>query len=690
MLSLLLRTRGTRAPAGEGNCDTLTRVVLHRFVGAVRRAAWPGWGAVAALAVLVVCALSLFPVSQPSAYPLHDPPFMPDASVYSTTDLSDSVRYDIRIHDVSNIGMTVTNYGFLGNNFVNRSPSLEYPLGSTIDHLIRAGMWVGAITAEGDTLVTTGTVDGYWMTPSPVGVEFAPATRGIEEVSALLNSKYYHPGAFSEQDFVAFYSDSFPAGSKPSEHVTQGLLVRQRSMVWSYDLADAFVLCNFTLKNFSSSFLGAVHLGMYSELASGKKGAYQNWPPSGWFDKKDITYYDTLRMVSEHHYTFQDGAAPSWGAVKLLGVKVNGVPVDLSTRTVSFNWWDWDPGATDKDEDTERYLLMSNGELDPTLGAEAPLYDAVELLSVGPFDYFDSGDSISVAFAFIGGDNEEDLILNASWAQKAYDFNFVLPTPPPSPILKVVPGRGKLTLHWDDSPESARDPVTDDMDFEGYRAYVSTDNKNFDLIRQADMVDTTGFNTGFDLLTDPDPIEENGTTYKYKLVVNDLKDGFRYWVSVTSYDTGTPEVPSLESGKPQNKVLVIPGPEEAEALASKVLVFPNPYRVRAIWDGEFLRDRYLWFTNLPRKAVLRIYTLSGDLVDEIYFDGDTYRAEGARGVYNPGADPQGRGAPLLSGSMYAWDVISKRDQAVATGLYIFVVEDRTTGKSQVGKFLVIK
>ncbi len=617
----------------------------------------------------------------------HDSPFPVEPGVHSTAQ-ADSIRYDLRIHDVSNIGMTVTNYGFLGNNFVNRSASLEYPLGTGIDHLIRAGLWIGAVNAQGDTLVTTGTIDGYWNTPSAAGVEFSPATLGIEEISALLNNKYYHPGAYSEQDFIAFYSDSFAVGSKPDEHVTQGLLLKQRSMVWSYDLADAFVLISYTLKNISQSTMGAVHIAMYGELASGNKSTYVTWPPSGWFSKKDIAYYDTLRMVSEHHYNFASGAAPSWAGIKLLGVKRNDVPVDFATTPVSFNWWGWDPGGTDKDEDNERYLLMSNGEIDVTDGSEAPQFDAVELLSVGPVDFLGADDSLTFAFAFVGGDDREDLFLNASWAQKAYDFNFVLPTPPPSPVLKVVPGREKLTLRWDDSPETARDPVTDEQDFEGYRVYLSTDNETFGMVRQADKVDTTGFNTGFSLLEDP--VEIGGVSYKYKLVMENLKDGFKYWATVTSYDTGTPEVPSLESGKPQNRVLVVPGPEPAEASASKAAVFPNPYRVRALWDGEFLRDRYLWFTNLPTKALLRIYTLSGDLVDEINFDGDTYHAQDARGIYDVKTDPLGRNAPLLSGTMYAWDVISKRDQAVATGLYIFVVEDKATGDTQVGKFLIVK
>ena len=40
---------------------------------------------------------------------------------------ADSIRYAIRVTDNNLVGMTISNYGFLGNNFVSRSPSLEYP-----------------------------------------------------------------------------------------------------------------------------------------------------------------------------------------------------------------------------------------------------------------------------------------------------------------------------------------------------------------------------------------------------------------------------------------------------------------------------------------------------------------------------------------------------------------------------------
>ena len=44
----------------------------------------------------------------------------------------------------------------------------------------------------------------------------------------------------------------------------------------------------------------------------------------------------------------------------------------------------------------------------------------------------------------------------------------------------------------------------------------------------------------------------------------------------------------------------------------------------------------------------------------------------------------------LDGGMHAWDLITAFDQAIATGLYIYSVENLETGHIQTGKFAVIK
>ena len=62
----------------------------------------------------------------------------------------DSIRYVVRVADQNAVGVTLTNYGVIGNNFVSRSPSLEYPLGTGCEHLTAGGLWFGAQAVDGE------------------------------------------------------------------------------------------------------------------------------------------------------------------------------------------------------------------------------------------------------------------------------------------------------------------------------------------------------------------------------------------------------------------------------------------------------------------------------------------------------------------------------------------------------------
>ena len=46
--------------------------------------------------------------------------------------------------------------------------------------------------------------------------------------------------------------------------------------------------------------------------------------------------------------------------------------------------------------------------------------------------------------------------------------------------------------------------------------------------------------------------------------------------------------------------------------------------------------------------------------------------------------------PVMAGGEHAWDLITMHDQATATGLYLFTVEDKSSGTIKEGKFLIIK
>jgi hypothetical protein len=156
---------------------------------------------------------------------------------------------------------------------------------------------------------------------------------------------------------------------------------------------------------------------------------------------------------------------------------------------------------------------------------------------------------------------------------------------------------------------------------------------------------------------------------------------------VTAYDSGdaTTNLQSLESSKLQTLNRVVPGTVPAQTSAQKVGVYPNPYYARAYWDGGTERTRKLYFNNLPAHAEIRIYTLVGDLVDQIEHDGASYNASDIR-WFQTFSD----GTQQLSGGEHAWDLITQKDQAIATGLYLFTVKNKDTGEIQRGKFLVVK
>ena len=618
-----------------------------------------------------------------------------------------ATRYVVRLANRNRIGLTVTNYGFFGNNFTSRSPSLEFPLGSGFEHMSRAGIWIGA-KAFGDagefTGVSTAIVDAIQGSASADETEFTPLGDAISERSKLTNSRVYSPSATSDQDLICEYADT-PAkrsqGNQQERHTPLGIRVRQTTLGFTLPAADAFVVSRFTVIN-DGGALRDVWLGLYAQLASGDKNKYSAWPPSAgsssfgsWYYKAHIEYDDARRLYSERYCVgapYPAGCAassvPPWAGVKLLGAEPGGI----ADKRVNWRWWSFSPSDFSRDEDVEKYALMSDPVIDDPRGClQIEQCSPIQLLSVGPFARIENGDSLTFDVAFLGGETQGKLIEHADYAQFAHDVDYRLPSAPPSPRLFVQAGERHADVWWDDSPEAAVDPTSPapgGRDFEGYRVHLGADAQSPVQLAQFDVRDTAGFNTGLESALAPVPLVHNDITYRYHHRIDGLKDGFRYWGGVTSYDTGDPSVESLESSLSQNKFMVVPGAGHDERPG--VFVFPNPYRVQASWDaGRTVRDHYLWFGGLPRRCRISVYTLAGDRVMIRDFNGDSYRTENVRGVWTPDRNGD-TGPPSLSGASFAWDLISDRGQAVASGLYLWTVEDPDGGPTQRGKLLVVK
>jgi hypothetical protein len=284
-----------------------------------------------------------------------------------------------------------------------------------------------------------------------------------------------------------------------------------------------------------------------------------------------------------------------------------------------------------------------------------------------------------------------------------------------------------VVLTWNKDPSEAPgyvDPFSREGDFEGYRIYVSNTGleRDFAYLDEYDRIDYAYYSQTDSLasmpVTDPsaippdtviggirltlkavgrniglsgrDDLYYDPATQNYYYVIHDAHAMVPRYYSVTSYDYGDYKTgtPPLESARRANMIYAAPSGTELQ----KVQVVPNPYRAsndytRAhggglSWENrddgtpEFFpqTDRRLYFYNLPRACLIRIYTVSGDLVDVV--------------AHNlPGDDQQGWNPDFAEG----WDLNSRNHQQIVSGLYLFSVEDKTgSGDIETGKFVVIR
>jgi hypothetical protein len=378
-----------------------------------------------------------------------------------------TLAYSTRIHSGTLLGVTISNYGFLGGNFVSRSASLEYPLGSGYEHLARGGLWVGAQAVDGVgafTGVSTACLDGS-TGPSPQDAsEFTPVDLGILKRSSLPTSPYYDQLAQSELDFIGSFSD-LPArnipGSDPSRPLN--LLVRQEVYGWFFGDVQHSVFLRYVIRNQGSAALTNLWAGLYTELASGCKKCYVNWPPSssdpsgegGWYSKEWIQYDNSLRLLRGHYCAHQPvpgscnlSHVPEWMGVKLLGVSPGSLAD--ADKHVTVAAWYWAPGSALRDQDVERYAIMSAGtiqdlsatDLQPVTG------DPVEVLAAGPFASIAPGDSVIVDFALVGGAEIADLQGHASLAQQFYDSGFDIAVPVEASLVSADAEPRLVRLRW--------------------------------------------------------------------------------------------------------------------------------------------------------------------------------------------------------------------------------------------------
>jgi hypothetical protein len=282
---------------------------------------------------------------------------------------------------------------------------------------------------------------------------------------------------------------------------------------------------------------------------------------------------------------------------------------------------------------------------------------------------------------------------------------YLLPTPPRRPKVRTEVGSQSVVVYWDkSSAEESVDPILGRRDFEGYRIYRSNTGEDFQshenftlnlsLVGEFDRSDDNiGYNTGFGkiLLDTAKVFPDDTVRYWYRFppkgVTVDHLNGWQYIYAVSAFDQGDSlnNVPSLESARILHRL--IPGTPPTSDASTSVGVYPNPYYVNAYWDGARERQRKIYFYNLPAKCEITVYTLAGDVVTVLAHDAATNNGDQI-GWFSQFGDAATKAQ--FSGGEHAWDLITRYDQAIATGLYLFTVRDAGTGLVKRGKFMVVK
>tara|TARA_B100000287_G_scaffold65271_1_gene56777 strand:+ start:1544 stop:3676 length:2133 start_codon:yes stop_codon:yes gene_type:complete len=683
-----------------------------------------------------------------------------------------SDEYD-KFTSVGNLGLTVTNFGILGNGW-NRMedgsihPSCQFKqqteiVREQIEHFSYAGLWVGGIV-NGERRVSTSIVDGVFESGSE-GFEFF-ATNPITIQSSISSTtqdsmaQFYSPEAVSHQDMLVDFKDYGETNSDNqgiTNHNPLGIDIRLESYAWNYSYADAFVILNYTFKNSSSDTIKNIYAGIWADPSVANFNYTDYYTPGGGF-----TWYDNLNGFDETEdeagfkrniaYQYDVDGDDGW-AESYIGMSILGSSIPMDYLTTNYSQWVWTnssnsdyPAYSMPLNDNERYEKMITSVPKGT-GPEytSDGYPALEnswlfLVSSGPMGSLpiaDStawilppGDSCSIAFVVVCGlwsdgfsgdspDRRGNLFVNYDWAQKAYngedknrnnvlddgeDVNnnqiidrYILPAPPPAPNLHLEIESQKVTLYWQKNAEYFLDPISQIADFEGYRIYgaTKTDNESlgeFSLLLEVDKENDIGYNTGFSMVAitnaygEEDSVLINDVYYHYKFENLGVKDGWLNYYTITAYDQGDPDanLKSLESSVYANRVYVYPGKEafNQSGWDQDPIVYPNPFKGQALWDGYGSRSKMIWFRNLPEKAEIRIFSLAGDLVDIIQHD-ESYKGSDINNI-----DSQKN--PLMSGGEHAWDMITMHDQDTGSGLYLFTVEDKKSGEIKEGKFLLIK
>ena len=395
----------------------------------------------------------------------------------------------------------------------------------------------------------------------------------------------------------------------------------------------------------------------------------------------------------------------------------NYVNTESLEQPYSFKWWkngdanqgDYEEPTYRRQTDSEMYrMVVGTTNNDNTENPDSSML-VTHALSFGPYT-LQPGEKGKIVVAFVAGsgadwnnedeltwsmkqesidqlkDGEHSIIRNFKQAQFAYDMGFDLPDPPPDVHFNFNNNSlGQMVLSWDDEAHDATDPdyqgseANDVIGYRVYRAWPPSFDWHYGPWEQVADID----------LNNEDYYDEN--TGKYTFTDTESYAGYNYYYNVRTYDSGHDSwvdmfgvnhgpIPSLESGyvAPEQKNMIAvtpfqPSSQVYNQMKEKIRVVPNPYRLDfkdPLHMYPDVADPYkIRFINLPKHCMIRIYSVSGDLV----YESEHQKESSAESAWR-------QSTITFSGR-------------IVSGIYFWVVESldpESTGNIQKGTLAVVK
>ncbi|MBD3226238.1 MAG: hypothetical protein GF313_16035 [Caldithrix sp.] len=581
--------------------------------------------------------------------------------IFSRTE-AQNTTLDWKMYNIGNVRQVITNTGGMNAKYdasfagYTRLINSEYPPNSFEEHLTEGGLWIGAV-ADGDTVVSV--TEG-----ETADREFYPTGEPWDSIWVVPKDKtvdipyWFQYKGVSDLDYVCRYNDYGPASQRLTDHTPMYLDVIQTTYAWSSAPIHEIIVFRYYI--ISNKYdLQNVYL---TSWINGNVG-YGLSSAHGYDDETHFLRNERLQ------YCFDLPGGEDGTAKGPVATKIFPPPQATPNIRTTFQWYNGNLEGLPTD-DRVRYAQMSRGRI---MQDQANTGNGTKsMVSIGPYQIA-KGDTLQLTVGLLVGDGKDGLMDNLTYLNWLIEQDFGVPSPPPSPPLRSDVSNHQVTLNWqpqegDVNPEDYTDPYRADSSakpFEGYRIYKSTQSiaGPWTLLASFDLRDNE---------------YESNTGLQYRYTDLGLLNNLEYYYTITAFSKPDKQInfPSLESSINANAVRVTPS-SPSPASVGKVKVVPNPYRGDIAyhqydppWEkvpGGRLwmeQDRRIQFINLPSQCMITIYTLAGDLVQTLEHNSNE------RGYED-------------------WNLTSSVGQAIASGIYLFTVEDRNK-KVQTGKFVIIK